>query len=126
MTTPQPAATVPTTKTRVNMKGKGPRIERETVINFNEEEGTAWIWTASEPVYRRLLKRLGSQYLTEDGERHAEFKFPRELISLPRVKAKRVLTDAQRASMASRMSRTRQNIRGKGVSRGMPAWGTED
>jgi hypothetical protein len=70
------------------MKGKGPRIERETVINFNEEEGIAWIWTASATVYRRLLKRLGRQYLTEDSERHAEFKFPKELISLPKVKPK--------------------------------------
>jgi hypothetical protein len=98
------------------MKGKGPRIERETTINFNEKEDTAWIWTASETVYRRLLKRLGRQYLTEDGERHAEFKFPKELISLPKVKAKRVLTDAQRATMASRMSKTRQVIRGSGQS----------
>ena len=108
------------------MKGKGPRIERETVINFNEESDTASIWTASEVVYRKLLKRLGSQYLTEDGERHAEFKFPRELISLPRVKAKRVLTEAQRAQMASRMSRTRENIRAKGASGGIPDGQTED
>jgi hypothetical protein len=108
------------------MKGKGPRIERETTINFNEEEDTASIWTASESVYRGLMKRLGRQYLTEDGERHAVFTFPRELISLPRVKAKRVLTDAQRGEMASRMSQIRQNIRGKGVSGGMPARGTED
>lgn len=102
------------------MKGKGPRSERETIINFNEEDETASIWTASEPVYRKLMKRLGSQYLTEDDERHAVFTFPRQLISLPRVKAKRVLTDAQKAQMASRMSRTRQNIRAKEASRGIP------
>ena len=71
------------------MKGKGPRSERETIINFNEEDETASIWTASEPVYRKLMKRLGSQYLTEDDERHAVFTFPRQLISLPRVKAKK-------------------------------------
>ena len=29
------------------MTPKGPRSERETVINFNEEEETATIWTAS-------------------------------------------------------------------------------
>jgi len=102
------------------MKGKGLRRERETIINFNEEEETASIWTASETVYRRLLKRLGRQYLTEDGERHAEFKFPKQLISRPRVKAKRVLTDAQRVQMASRMSRTRQVIREKEQSGGSP------
>jgi hypothetical protein len=86
------------------MKGKGPREERETVINFNEEEDTATIWTASDPVYRRLMKRLGRQYLTEDGERHAVFTFPKELISLPRAKAKRVLTDAQKAEIRDRFA----------------------
>ena|SRR5215831_7833847 len=74
------------------MKGKGPRIERETVINFNEEEDVAWVWTASEAVYRRLLKRLGRAYLTEDAERHAEFKFPKQFISLPRAKSERTFT----------------------------------
>jgi hypothetical protein len=98
------------------MKGKGPRIERETVINFNEEGDTTWVWTASETVYKRLLKRLGRQHLTQDGERHAEFKFPKQFISLPKAKAQRVLTEAQRATMASRMSRTRQVIRENGQS----------
>jgi hypothetical protein len=108
------------------MKGKGPRSERETVIRFDEEEDTASIWTASDTVYRRLMKRLGRQHLTEDGERHAVFTFPKELISLPRAKAKRVLTEAQRAQMASRMSQTRQNIRANQVSRGIPEGLTED
>ncbi len=46
------------------MKGKGPRSERETIINFNEEDETASIWTASEPVYRRFMK-LGYQPVSE-------------------------------------------------------------
>jgi hypothetical protein len=102
------------------MKGKGPRSERETIIRFDQDSETASIWTASEVVYRRLMKPLGRQYLTEDGERHAVFTFSKELISLPRAKAKRVLTEAQRAQMASRMSQTRQNIRAKEASRGIP------
>jgi hypothetical protein len=72
------------------MKGHGPRLERETIINFNEEEDIAWIWTASETVYRRLLKRLGRVYLTEDGERHAEFKFSAQfLLCSQRLRRKR-------------------------------------
>ena len=31
------------------MKGKGPRVERETVINFNEEDDTASIWLRAMP-----------------------------------------------------------------------------
>ena len=76
------------------MKGKGPKHERETTINFNEEEDVASVWTASETTYRRLLKRLGRKYLTEDGERHAEFRFPVSFIQLPRPK--RQATEAQR------------------------------
>ena len=76
------------------MKGHGPKHERETIINFNEEEATASIWTASETVYRRLLKRLGQEYLAVDGERHAEFRFPVAFIQLPRPKKQP--TEAQR------------------------------
>jgi hypothetical protein len=94
------------------MKGKGPKQERETIINFNEEDDTASIWTASDPVYRRLLKRLGRQYLTEDGERHAVFTFPAEFLQLPRARTKRVLTDAQRAKLRDRLA-TRPEIVGE-------------
>ena len=76
------------------MKGEGPKHERETIINFNEEGNTASIWTASVIVYRRLLKRLGREYLTEDSESHAEFKFPVSFLQLPRPK--RPVTEAQR------------------------------
>ena len=85
------------------MKGKGPRGERETIINFNEEEAEASIWTALDVIYRRLLKRLGRACLIEDGERHAVFKFPKELLSLPRQKVKRVVDPRQRAEAAARM-----------------------
>jgi hypothetical protein len=88
------------------MKGKGPKHERETIINFNEEDGEASIWTASEPVYRRLLKRLGRAYLTADGERHAVFTFPAEFLQLPRAKAKKVLTPEQRVQLANRLARS--------------------
>jgi len=97
------------------MKGKGPRIERETLINFNEVEETAWVWTASETVYKRLLKRLGRVYLTEDAERHAEFKFPKQFITLPRTKAKRVLNPTHKARLMAGRS---QIVRQKGQSGG--------
>ncbi len=62
------------------MKSKGPRIENETVIIFNAKEDDACIWTASESMYRRLL-RLG--YLpVEDKERSASFKIPKKYVSL--------------------------------------------
>jgi hypothetical protein len=65
------------------MTPKGPRSERETVINFNEEDDAATIWTASGIIHNRLVKRLGRTYLTQDGERHSEWKVPKRLIRLP-------------------------------------------
>ena len=78
------------------MKGHGPKHERETIIRFDDESDKAEIWTAGEPVYRRLLKRLGRAYLTEDGERHAVFTFPAEFLQLPRARAKKVLSPEKR------------------------------
>jgi len=81
------------------MKAEGPKHERETIINFNEEEATASIWTTSETVYRRLLKRLGRAYLTEESQRHAVFTFPSHLVRLPLLKAKRTLSDSHKAKL---------------------------
>ena len=81
------------------MKGMGPRNERETIINFNDVDETATVWTASEVVYRRLKKRLGWEHLIEDGERHAIFAFPRKLLNLPMVRTKRVMSEAHKAKL---------------------------
>ena len=77
------------------MKGDGIRQERETIINFNETDGTATIWTASEVVYRRLIKRLGADYLLEDEERHAIFEVPKRWINLPRRRMTKAATPKQ-------------------------------
>ena len=66
------------------MKAEGPQHERETIIRFDEESDQAEIWTASAVVYRRLMKRLGQAYLVKDGQRHAEFEFPKKWLVLPR------------------------------------------
>ena len=81
------------------MNAKGPKRERETIINFNEEDETATVWTASGSVYNRLLKGLGRAYLPDDGERHAVFTFPTEFLQFPKVKAKRVLTPEQKSQL---------------------------
>jgi hypothetical protein len=41
------AASTNKRKGRTAMKGEGPKRERETIINFNEEDETATLWTAS-------------------------------------------------------------------------------
>jgi hypothetical protein len=90
------------------MKAQGPKHERETIINFNEEEETASIWTASESVYRKLIKRLGRAYLVDDGERHAEFRFPRNFLGLPRLKAKKELDPSRRSKLIAQVAEARK------------------
>lgn len=68
------------------MKGSGRRNERETIINFNDGSDNVSLWTSSEVVYRRLLKRLGRGHLRSDGQRSAEFEFPKKYLTLPRFK----------------------------------------
>ena len=92
------------------MTGKGPKYERETIINFNEESDTASIWTASEVVYRRL-KKLG--YMpSQDNERSAVFEMPKRDVKLPRPK--RVMSEACR-------DRIRQSLNAKRNGGTLPA-----
>jgi|SRR5215813_5601300 len=74
------------------MKAKGIRQERETIINFNDAEDIASVWTASRTVYRALTKKGYSP--VEDDERFARFEIPKSDIRLPRPKRK--LTPEQR------------------------------
>ncbi len=82
------------------MKGKGIRQERETVIVFNEADNSASIWTASEPVYRRL-KKLGYEPV-EDNERSARFVMAKRDIKLPRPKSEKRSQMARRRVEASK------------------------
>jgi hypothetical protein len=75
------------------MKGAGPRRERETVIVYNEEEDSAWIWTASERDYKRLLKRGFEP--REDRERSATFFIPKKCVPLRRRRKQLSETDRQ-------------------------------
>jgi hypothetical protein len=100
------------------MKGKGPRSERETVINFNEEEETATIWTASGPMDKRLRK-LGLEVI-EEGGRHTVFKCLKSQAKIRRLK---VLSADYKASLSNRMRLARQDqaiTTAKRASRGIP------
>ena len=66
------------------MTGKGPRIERETSIVWNEEEDKVLIWTASEITYRKL-KKLG-YFPTDDRDRSASFVVQKRDIRMPKPK----------------------------------------
>ncbi len=69
------------------MKAIGPGTERETIIQFSDGDDNASIWTASQTVYNRLVKR--KWFPSEDGERHAIFVIPKSRIKLPTQKSTR-------------------------------------
>jgi hypothetical protein len=79
------------------LRGKGPKQERETIINFNEAEPSASIWTASEPMCRKLLK-LGYKP-TEENDRSATFTVPKKLVA---VRKPRRITAAHRTRLADK------------------------
>jgi hypothetical protein len=100
------------------MRPNGPRSERETVINFNEEEETATIWTASGSMDRRLRK-LGLEVI-EEGDRHTVFKCLKSQVKIRRLK---VFSADYKASLSNRMRLARQTqviTTAKRASRGFP------
>jgi hypothetical protein len=94
------------------MTPKGPRSERETIINFNEEEETATIWTASGPMDKRLRK-LGLEVI-EEGDRHTVFKCLRSQVKVQRL---RVLSPQQLEAAREKAKRMRRRLStGNGLS----------
>jgi hypothetical protein len=93
------------------MTPKGPRSERETVINFNEEEETATIWTASGPVDKRFRK-LGLEII-EEGDRHTVFRCLKSQVKVQRL---RVLSPQQLEAAREKAKRMR-----RGLSNGLSA-----
>jgi hypothetical protein len=67
--------------------------ERETVINLNDEDATASIWTAQRPVITKLKKNPAATLLEEgkhDGSVWATFELPAGLVSFRTSQARAV------------------------------------
>lgn len=75
------------------MSSGGSRLERETIILFNEEEDTAEVYTASQSIYRKMIKR--GYKADEDLKDGAIFYIPKCNIRLPNKGRKRKLQKDQ-------------------------------
>lgn len=94
------------------------RYEQEVVIGFNAEEDAADLYTA-DPVWIRKLDRLVEQnpeqfklvrVETCQGDVVSKrYTFPKRFVSVRSKDVKRELTDEQRAELAERLGRARQN-----------------
>lgn len=83
------------------------KYEQETIINYNNEEKTASIFTYDKSLIRKLDKRLAEMSdmkLIRRGEDFAEYSLPKKWI---KVAFPRQYSDEQRAEMAERMKAAR-------------------
>lgn len=84
------------------------KYEQETIINYNNEEKTAYIFTYDKSLIRKLDKRLAEMSdmkLIRRGEDFAEYSLPKKWI---KVAFPRQYSDEQRAEMAERMKAARE------------------
>lgn len=84
------------------------KYEQETIINYNNEEKTASIFTYDKSLIRKLDKRLAEMSdmkLICRGEDFAEYSLPKKWI---KVAFPRQYSDEQRAEMAERMKAARE------------------
>lgn len=84
------------------------KYEQETIINYNNEEKTASIFTYDKSLIRKLDKRLAEMSdmkLIRRGEDFAEYSLPKKWI---KVAFPRQYSDEQRAEMAKRMKAARE------------------
>lgn len=84
------------------------KYEQETIINYNNEEKTASIFTYDKSLIRKLDKRLAEMpdmKLIRRGEDFAKYSLPKKWI---KVAFPRQYSDEQRAEMAERMKAARE------------------
>lgn len=85
------------------------KYEQETIINYNNEEKTASIFTYDRSLIRKLDKRLPDYpdiTVVRRGEDWAEYSLPKKWL---KVGFPRQLSDEQRAEMANRMRTARDS-----------------
>lgn len=83
------------------------KYEQETIINYNNEEKTASVFTYDKSLIRKLDKRLAEASdikLIRRDEDFAEYSLPKKWI---KVSFPRQYSDEQRAEMAERMRAAR-------------------
>lgn len=85
------------------------KYERETIINYNEGEQTASVYTYNRALQNKLNKLLGTEpdiSIMRSGEEWTEYLVPKKWIKISPPR-KINYTDEQRAAIAERLSSVR-------------------
>jgi len=85
------------------MKGKLADYEKETIINFNEGDPLADIFTYNKAWQRHLEKRLGLKPVMDNGYGGREYEIPKGRIKPPR--APKNLSPEARAKIGKRLGK---------------------
>ncbi len=80
------------------------KIERETVITFNEEEELAMVWTAS-PKMMKKLQKLGFKGESRGAKESKFFQVPKKVVAIRKELKKRELSDKELAQRKERMQK---------------------
>lgn len=89
------------------------RLEQETIINYNQAEDMASVYTFDPALIRKMDKLLnshGAASVLRKGEGWAEYLVPKKWI---RVQAPAVLSDDQREAMRERGFAAAKNLKKK-------------
>ncbi len=78
---------------------------RETIINFNEAEATADIFTYSKLWQRHLEGKLGLKPTMDNGYGGRSYQLPKSRIRMPQPKKQ--YSEASRKAMAARLAKAR-------------------
>lgn len=81
------------------------KYEKETIINFNEEESTANIYTASASFAKKLAK-LGN--VRKVGDESWEIDVPKSWVTIKKPKQAVKLTDAQKVARKKQLAEARK------------------
>jgi len=80
-------------------------IARETIINFNEAEREASIFTYNKAWQQHLEKRLGLKPVMDNGYGGKEYTLQKDRIRMPQPKKR--ISEEQRQAMAKRLKGAR-------------------
>lgn len=78
---------------------------RETIINFNEAEGTASIFTYNTLWQRHLEGKLGLKVVMDNGAGGKQYQLPKSRIRMPQPKKR--INEATKQAMVKRLAKAR-------------------
>lgn len=88
-------------------RGRGlSSYELETIINFNQGENIAYVFTYEKTWQKRLEQGLGLKAALDNGYGGKEYRLPKALIPMPR--AKRRYSEQTKKKMAARLANMRR------------------